>query len=874
MAEYKGMISLVKVSDGKQGEQGPAADEYRVETNQEEILKFYKEEDGKTEFAFSPEILTFQLVKESNAVANQENLLTSVDALYDSKKISLTSFEVIQEVPGEDSSSNIITVNLVNYDDENNYFYLDFSSDSEIFKIENNYKTEFLKEKEFILKFQFKIEDKTIDKNILCRFGSNEDMAKFSLNASSINMAMQGTGLIFSESGLEVRDGGFTITKSSKENIGQYEKVLYFDEETGAFSITGNINATSGYFSGELKSPEGTIGGFNITNDKLEKIYYKVQSGVTAEDYQDYYVLDENGEYVPAKGSLYDETKEYYQQCSLILSGGSGSIYADDITLGTGAVIGKYIKLGNAYLYNPEENESRNILVSNEITLSDKGSFKIGSIEAFGGEKDEDGNKIAPAYIKDKDGKWIIHENGKAEFKDIYADNVHLSNTILEIGTVQNVGSLMIFKDAWAPTSFGTKEGTNEEDRKKLVFESLLSVESGGWIYNGENYYQIDSVSSDKKTITLTSNYAEDLEKPISNFGVIGKDFVFSAYGQSGDSTITNKEYNFASPYSITLSSFKENKEGGLQFTKNLILGKLDKSGVDDASGIGLYCDNVFLEGSLIAKQLDNQTTYYSGINTLSNIEMPKGIADETGKFITLYYPLPDDPTESRPVGKILLWAGAKSTNKTDIQKAIQEAPFRVDSLGNFYAGSGYFKGSIISEATITAATMEAARMRTAILEGWKGNDQAALKIINTEKGIGFGDEIPVDGAPSQYNEIFSINKTGLKAGQVEFIKIDSGISNIISNKLEGERKEIISSFNGDDFEVKYQSINAEDSSTTGFNFTINEQLKLKLDTTPLVEISKDQSIFETDMIFNKDISYSTKMRYKQVNNGYDLYIN
>lgn len=872
MAEYKGMISLVKVSDGKQGEQGPAADEYRVETNQEEILKFYKEENGVLKFTFSPEILTFQLVKEAEAVANQENLLTSVDALYDSKKVSLTSFEVVQEVPGEDSSSNIITVNLVNYDSKNNYFYLDLSSSSEIFKIENNYKTEFLREKEFILKIQFKIEDKTIDKNILCRFGSNEDMAKFSLNASSINMAMQGTGLIFGEGGLEVRDGGFIITKSSKENIGQYEKVLYFDEGTGEFSITGNINAISGYFSGELKSPEGIIGGFNITNDRLEKIYYKVQPEVTAEEYQNYYVLDENGEYILAKDLPYDETKEYYQQYSLILNGGNGSIYADDIVLGTGAEIGKYIKLGNAYLYNPEENESRNILVSKEITLSDTGSFKIGSIEAFGGEKDEDGNKISPAYIKDEKGKWIIHENGKAEFKDIYADNVHLSNTILEIGTVQNVGSLMIFKDAWVPISFGTKENTTEEDRRKLVFGNLLSVESGGWIYNGENYYQIDFVSSDKKTITLTSDYTEDLEKPISNFGVIGEDFAFSVYGQSGDTTITNKKYDFASPYSITLSSFKENEEGGLQFTKNLILGKLDESGVD-ASGIGLYCDNVYLKGSLTAEGpiQESKDSYYSGIHTSLDISMPDFIDDaKTIPYFPGSYIEKEDGTKEYKTGNILLWAGAKGDDET----SIKSAPFRVDSLGNFYAGSGYFKGSIISEATITAATMEAARMRTAILEGWEKNDQAALKIINTEKGIGFGDEVPVDGADPQYNEIFSINKTGFKAGEVEFIKIGSGISNIISNNLKGERKEVVSSFNENDFEVKYQSINIEGSSTTGFNFTINEQLKLKLDVTPLVEISRAQSIFETDMLFNKNISYSTKMTYKQVNDGYDLYVN
>ena len=48
------------------------------------------------------------------------------------------------------------------------------------------------------------------------------------------------------------------------------------------------------------------------------------------------------------------------------------------------------------------------------------------------------------------DSRWEINGDGSAIFNDIYADNVHLSNTILEVGTVQSVGSLMLFKDSWA----------------------------------------------------------------------------------------------------------------------------------------------------------------------------------------------------------------------------------------------------------------------------------------------------------------------------------------------------------------------------------------------------------------------------------------
>jgi hypothetical protein len=48
----------------------------------------------------------------------------------------------------------------------------------------------------------------------------------------------------------------------------------------------------------------------------------------------------------------------------------------------------------------------------------------------YGGDKD---TGIAP-YIKTN--SWEISGNGQAIFKDLYADNVHLLNTIMEIGTV------------------------------------------------------------------------------------------------------------------------------------------------------------------------------------------------------------------------------------------------------------------------------------------------------------------------------------------------------------------------------------------------------------------------------------------------------
>ena len=63
------------------------------------------------------------------------------------------------------------------------------------------------------------------------------------------------------------------------------------------------------------------------------------------------------------------------------------------------------------------------------------------------------GDSTTQAYMKSENGNWLIREDGIAIFNDIYADNVHLQDTILEIGTVQAMGSLMLFKDSWSITS-------------------------------------------------------------------------------------------------------------------------------------------------------------------------------------------------------------------------------------------------------------------------------------------------------------------------------------------------------------------------------------------------------------------------------------
>jgi hypothetical protein len=151
----------------------------------------------------------------------------------------------------------------------------------------------------------------------------------------------------------------------------------------------------------------------------------------------------------------------------------------------------------------------------------------------------------------------------------------------------------------------------------------------------GKKYYDAkEEETSDTEFcsyINLTKTY-EDSSRILTKFGKDsdGKndepDHILSIFGEKGN--ITNKSINsFATGNSLTISSFSvsEDEEPNLIFTKHLILGNLNNTGIDmlsNMNGWGLYCDNVFLKGALVTKTPSDLTNsaYYSGINTASTV--------------------------------------------------------------------------------------------------------------------------------------------------------------------------------------------------------------------------------------------------------------
>jgi len=136
--------------------------------------------------------------------------------------------------------------------------------------------------------------------------------------------------------------------------------------------------------------------------------------------------------------------------------------------------------------------------------------------------------------------------------------------------------------------------------------------------------------------------------------------------------------------------------DGSGKLTPHIILGKLPN---EDIYGFakntyGLYAENVILKGSLVTQVDLNGASTYSGISTLYDGENSP-VSDKYSAWF------------GENTGEILLWAGAEGTEK----EQIENSKFFIDKYGNLFAGSGYFKGTIITDAKISASEIETAKI-------------------------------------------------------------------------------------------------------------------------------------------------------------------
>lgn len=788
---------------GEKGEQGPpgTSSSYRISANQTEILKFVSL-DGST-ITFSPENLQFTVYKDYAAPGS---------GLYYEQVRGLSKEKFSVSVYDINANQYVdISPDFINFDETQDTFNIDLynlSRDALAFRI--------LLDEECLVRYTYLLENEEGNFNLIdylnVRYGIKKDMAALSVEAGKIVQSIQDSYLTFSATGLTIQNGGFQILNKNGE------QVLWSSADTGNLTITGTINANSGYFAGELRSKSGyfegsitaksgKIGGFNILEDKLtsEKTYIKV--------------VDEQETYLP----------------NITLDGTTGQIIAHDIILGAGAVIEDYIKIGNAFIYNPINHGDKFIEAGN-INLNQTGILNLGSIEMHGG------NDTTQAYMKSENGNWIIREDGVAIFNDVYADNVHLQDTILEIGTVQAMGSLMLFKDSWSITS---------ANNNIIVVSGLTNLSANDWIYSGKNIYKVVSLTQtdSSTTITLNKSYILDDGLIITKFGKTSNSktpgFILSILGEQA---IINDNREFASGNALTISDFVE-ENGALTYTKRLVLGQLDGAVDKNITGLGLYADNVFLNGSLTTKVDDDS---YAGINTIG--EATATVFDNKDK------------------SRIIFWAGSASSSNIDIQGA----PFQVTEMGSIYARKGIFRDSIISDSVIQGADIYAAR-----IHGGTTEQPSSLTIYDTSLGIIFK-----EGYQSTEKEVFAIRADGLQQNDDYFIEIkDNKIGfygdNFVIDTRENNYLEVASNAsNGVDLTMKiisdglssersYQNF-ANDKVSFGFNQGSGREdaISITKDKTQLKSLA---TWLEKDIYFGSGSSY---MQYKKAEEGYDLFIN
>lgn len=359
---------------------------------------------------------------------------------------------------------------------------------------------------------------------------------------------------------------------------------------------------------------------------------------------------------------------------------------------------------------------------------------------------------------------WSISHN-EAIFNNITAQGT-IKASVFEYGRTQAVGGILLVRPSTRIIAIteGSSNGTYivelEEDAGFNIGDYCL-VELSGEGAPGSNerlYFTITDKADNRVTLKPEFTAALDATKIpylIINYGQKATDEQHGSIGIG-----INASDNSSSVQKNSISVFELDKNG--QLNTHVVLGLLDENILRDfdssiTSSYGLYADNVYLRGSLVTENKaegDNQATY-SGIGTVFGTNPPRSN---------------EDLFENQ--GRIMLWAGANSAKKDDIERA----HFYVDEYGNVYGNSVRLEGSLITKSYI-----EAAEIRTAVIRGYSGDEKkdAALTIrdalygISFEKGDGYGyGYVPIFKLAE--NEIFSALPIRLKnfIDETEYLEI------------------------------------------------------------------------------------------------------
>lgn len=700
-------------ANGPQGPAGVASSSYHLNCNQTEILKFV-DNSGKT--TISPETLTISVYKDEPLQTDGQVQITNLNPINFTAEV----YNINTGVWSSISSDGIITL------DSTHTFNINLKKLIEEGVASGDVAATQLLFNECIIKLSYihvqgeddKQETFSLVEFLNVRYGMNKDMAQLNVKANGIVASMQDSKLVFDGTGLTVQNGSFIIRDSEGNNLlysdngnlalrgNIYADGGYFKGElqaaTGSFAgsltaatgtFAGELSAATGSFSGDISAASGTIGGFKIEATRLTS-------------------LKTNDKEIP----------------NIILDGESGNIEVENITLGTGAVIKEYIKIGDQVeLRRAATSVDSFIKVVNSskqeiLALKADGSMNVGygnnSIIISGA----DGSIVSQSFYNGLG--WKI-SNTESIFNDVTVRG-SIRASVLEYGETQAIGGALLVRPSSriikaeksgsnTELTLEQTEGFNIGDYCRIDIQTANSVE--------HRFFVITNITG--KIITVSGDATGSYGKPIVSFGQTSEDK--DRNDNVGICINGSLDGSFSTPQSISVFDFNPTTQ---IVTPRVVLGKLpnEESIYGYAAGTyGLYAENVLLKGSLVTQANTSGSVTYSGISTLYGENAPA--SDRYNAWF------------GNNTGEILLWAGATGTSKEEIENS----KFFVDRNGNLFAGSGYFKGTIITDATITASAIE-----TAVLRGSNERPgEPALKIEDAAKGIDFtatveGNEITV----------------------------------------------------------------------------------------------------------------------------------
>lgn len=679
------------------------------------------------------------------------------------------------------------------------------------------------------------------------------------------------------DSGLTIYDNGLTIIKKENE-----QTLLSFDTEQQKLNIAGDVifsgelNGANGTFTGSLIAPSGNIGGFTIKDNKLVsdnntieligRDYIKTKD--TAFDSEKTYYESIDGEYIETTDEQFNSEKTYYELTN------SGKIIANDIEIGIGAIIKEYIKLGNAYIRNPEERNDRLFIETGDIKIYDNGNANFGQINIVGKDSLIEGTKfsITPekaifsnvevtgtihtsvfetGSIQTVGGVMLFKESAQIDSieKDKNNENIYTIKTVSKINLKENSVVLLTGEDrdiTCIVKSINTNDGSIKVETTEDISTATSIVQIadvGGYdrvipeINSGKTYYTYNPNTNEYES---TTNIQADIIYYEKNNNKLSNNLIVGVNSQS----FGNKNLL---PEAITFRKYIRNEKGDFYDVPLLVLGNLESLQKPGLEGYGLYGENVYLSGSVTTIR-PGENESYAGINTLSRVKST--VFSDVANA--------DEGTNDY----IIFYAGASSNDDT----GIQGAAFQVVENGSLYCNHGIFKGSVIVNSGIHSSNIYAANI-------YPDEDGAALSIYDTAQNAGI------------YFKKKEDDSITLILSEVGFYL--PALGNNLENKfIDFQERNVL--FKGQQFTTtpnvnKYLNISGYSirgflKNTEGTNTEIGslnfEDVIVLSQESDMLKIGKNKIEIETlQTTLSNDLKLGDKMNYQKVNNGYDLYI-